>query len=96
MVDRIVGNKGFGPLGNINRAGKSGATKKSDSAQKGDRVDFSSALQNATRTQEAGETQEVSRSEKLQALKAQIENGTYQPDLNKVASSLLPFIMKDS
>jgi negative regulator of flagellin synthesis FlgM len=96
MVDRIVGNKSFGPLGNVNRTGKAGAAKKSDSAQKSDRVDFSSALQNATKAQATNESQEASRSEKLQALKAQIENGTYQPDLNKVASSLLPFIMKDS
>ncbi len=96
MVDRIGGNKGFGPLGTIQRSGKTGAAKKSDSAQKGDRVDFSSALQNATKTRATGETQETARSEKLQALKAQIENGTYQPDLNKVASSLLPFILKDA
>jgi len=96
MVDRIVGNKGFGPLENINRSGKAGVAKKSDSAQKSDRVDFSSALQNATKAQAANETQETARSEKLQALKAQIENGTYQPDLDKVASSLLPFLMKES
>lgn len=96
MVDRIVGNKGFGPLGNINRSGKAGAAKKSDSAQKSDRVDFSSALQNATKAQATSETQETARSEKLQALKAQIENGTYQPDLDKVASSLLPFLVKES
>ena len=96
MVDRITGNKGFGPLGNINRAGKSGSAKKTASTQKSDRVDFSSALQSATKAQAVSETQETARSEKLQALKAQIENGTYQPDLEKVASSLLPFIMKDA
>ncbi|MCK5912728.1 MAG: flagellar biosynthesis anti-sigma factor FlgM, partial [Desulfuromusa sp.] len=32
----------------------------------------------------------------IQELKAQIENGVYKPDLNEVASSLLPFIMKES
>ncbi len=96
MVDRIIGNKGFGLLGNVNRTGTAGAAKKSESSQKNDRVDFSSALQNATKTQAVNETQASARSEKLQALKAQIENGTYQPDLEKVASSLLPFIIKDS
>lgn len=96
MVDRIVGNKSFGPLGNVNRTGKTGGTKKSDSAQKNDRVDFSSALQSATKAQATSETQETARSEKLQALKAQIEAGTYQPDLEKVASSLLPFLTKDA
>ena len=96
MVDRITGNKGFGPLANIGRADKSGQTKKSDSAKNSDRVDFSSALQNATKVQEPSAAQDAARTEKIQALKAQIENGTYKPDLEKVASSLLPFIMKDS
>jgi len=96
MVDSITGNKGFGPLGNINRTGSPGAANKSGAAKKGDRVDFSSALQSATKAQDVIETRETARAEKLQALKAQIENGTYKPDLDKVASSLLPFMLKDS
>jgi len=96
MVDSITGNKGFGPLGNINRTGNTGAAHKSAAAKKGDRVDFSSALQNATKAQDVSETRETARAEKLQALKAQIENGTYKPDLDNVASSLLPFMLKDS
>ncbi len=96
MVDKIIGGKGFGPLGNINRAGQSGATKKSAETAKTDRVDFSSALQSASKTQAASSTQETARAEKLQSLKAQIDSGTYKPDLEKVASSLLPFIMKGS
>jgi len=96
MVDSIIGSKSFGPLGNINRSGKTGAAKKSNATLKSDRVDFSSALQSATKAQGVSGTQETSRSEKIQALKSQIENGTYKPDLNKVASSLLPFITKDS
>lgn len=96
MVDKIIGGKGFGPLENINRTGQSGATQKSAGTAKTDRVDFSSALQSATKAQATGETQETARAEKIQALKAQIENGTYKPDLDKVASSILPFIVKDS
>jgi negative regulator of flagellin synthesis FlgM len=96
MVDRISGGKGFGPLGNISHSGKSGAVKKSGESGKTDRVDFSSALQNASKAQTVGSTQESARTEKLQALKAQIESGAYQPDLGKVAASLLPFILKDS
>ncbi|MDX2479885.1 MAG: flagellar biosynthesis anti-sigma factor FlgM [Desulfuromusa sp.] len=96
MVDSITGNKGFGPLGNINRSADVGAAKKSGETGKADRVDFSSALQNATKAQAVSTTQDTARAEKLQALKAQIENGTYKPDLDKVASSLLPFLMKES
>lgn len=95
MVDRITGNKGFGPLSNMNRAGKAGESKKSDSAKNTDKVNFSSALQDATKAQETMSTQETARAEKIQALKSQIQNGTYQPDLEKVASSLLPFLTKD-
>ena len=96
MVDSVTGSKGFGPLGSINRTGKCDATTKSGSTQKSDRVDFSSVLQNATKVQATGVTQETARAEKIQALKSQIENGTYKPDLDKVASSLLPFILKES
>ena len=96
MVDKIIGNKGFAPLGNISRTGHAGAAKNTGSTQKSDRVDFSSALQNATKAQEVSETRETSRSEQLQALKAQIEDGTYKPDLDKVAASLMPFMLKDS
>jgi len=95
MVDKIIGGKGFGPLGNINRSGKAVAAKKGGESGKTDRVDFSSALQQASKAQEVGSPQETARAEKLQALKDQIQNGTYQPDLEKVASSLLPFILKD-
>lgn len=95
MVDRIIGNKGFEPLAHANRAGKTANAKKADSAKSSDRVNFSEALQNASKTQEVAVTQESARAEKIQALKAQIQNGTYQPDLEKVASSLLPFLMKD-
>jgi len=96
MVDSITGNKGLGPLGNINRTANAAGAKKAGSGKATDRVDFSSALQNASKAQAASATQETARSEKIQALKSQIENGTYKPDLNKVASSLLPFMMKDS
>jgi negative regulator of flagellin synthesis FlgM len=95
MVDRISGNKGFSPLTHTNRSGKTGEAKKTDAAKSSDRVDFSAALQNATRSREVTVTQESARAEKIQALKAQIQDGTYQPDLEKVASSLLPFIMED-
>ena len=95
MVDRIMGNRGFGPLGNVSQTGKNAATKKGVSS-KSDRVDFSSVLQNASQTRETSATQDTARAEKLQALKAQIDSGCYQPDLEKVASSLLPFMLKES
>ena len=50
MVDSITGNKGFGPLGNINRAAKTAGAKKANAGKATDRIDFSSALQNASKT----------------------------------------------
>jgi len=95
MVDKING-KGFGPLGNVNRTGNAGTAKKSAETGKSDRVDFSSALQEASKAQDVAASKETARAEKLQALKAQIESGSYQPDLEKVAASVLPFILEDS
>lgn len=96
MVDKIIGGKGFAPLGKTNRTGHAESAKKGDSAKRTDRVDFSSALQSATKAQATGATKETARADMIQALKGQIENGTYKPDLDKVASSLLPFILQDS
>ena len=96
MVDKIMGGKGFGPLDGVKRSGKAAAEKKSSATGGSDRVDFSSALQTANKAQASNQTQQTARTEKLQALKAQIDSGTYRPDLHKVASSLLPFILKDS
>ena len=53
-------------------------------------------VQNASKAQATSSTQETARTEKLQALKGQIENGNYKPDLNKVASSLLPFMLSET
>ncbi len=96
MVDKIIGGKGFGPLDNIKRSGKAGAAKQSGPTGKSDRVDFSSTLQSASKAQAAKSPQETARAEKLQALKSQIESGSYQPDLGKVASSMLPFLFEDT
>ena len=96
MVDKIIGGKGFGPLDGLKHSGKAAAGKSSKPTGGGDRVDFSSALQSASKAQATSQTQQGARAEKLQALKAQIDSGSYRPDLEKVAASLLPFIMKDS
>ncbi len=95
MVDKIMGGKGFGPLDSVKRS-KPAAAQKAGGNGGSDRVDFSSVLQDASKANATASTQDAARAEKLQALKAQIQNGTYQPDLEKVASSLLPFILKDS
>ena len=96
MVDKINGNRGLGPLSQVGRADKPANVKKGDGARPTDRVDFSSALQKAEKVQTTGSAQETARMEKVAALKSQIQDGTYKPDLSKVAASLLPFLMRES
>ncbi|MFO7811830.1 MAG: flagellar biosynthesis anti-sigma factor FlgM [Pelovirga sp.] len=96
MVDRIVGNRGYGPVGQMGRTDKAANVKKNDGGKQTDRVDFSSALKDAEKTGAATSAQETARMDKIAALKSQIQDGTYKPDLNKVAASLLPFLMRES
>ena len=100
MVDRIIGGKGYGPLNGVRTAAKAEPKKESGKAPASDRVDFSSVLQGASQTRQSATAQSAApssaRAEKLQALKAQIDSGQYRPDLDRVAASMLKFIVEDS
>jgi negative regulator of flagellin synthesis FlgM len=49
-------------------------------------------LSTPTFVQDVSESQEAARAAKVEELKAQVADGSYQPDLKKVAGSLLKFI----
>ena len=49
-------------------------------------------LNTPTYVQDVAETQEAERATKIEELKLQVAEGSYQPDLKKVATSLLTFI----
>jgi len=49
-------------------------------------------LNTPTYVQDVSETQETARASKIEELKLQVADGSYQPDLKKVASSLLTFL----
>lgn len=70
------------------QAGKAGETQKSD------QVEFSSVLQDVHRAQSGGSAAEAERAAKVQNLKEQVANGTYQPDIHKVAASLLQYLVE--
>ena len=95
MVERIIGGKGPGPLHEARGSRKAGAAKTADKSSRNDSVRFSDLLQQAEQPRSAEMTSETQRSEKLQALKAQIASGQYRPDLEKVAASLLKFIVEE-
>lgn len=76
---------------NINQAGGTQKSSKSES-KKG--VSFSSALEGATAAQASSKVDDPERAARVQELKAQVDSGEYEPDLDKVASSLLKFLVK--
>ncbi len=94
MSVEFRGIGGLGQIGSINKTGNSQAGSKTSSTQKNDQVQFSSILQGVNNAQ-AGANANSSRAERVAELKEQVANGSYEPDLNKVASSLLQFLMEE-
>lgn len=94
MSIEFFGVGGLGQIGALKKAEKTQTAKKSGGAQGKDQVQFSSVLQDVQKAQTSN-TAMAQRSERVQELKAQVAEGSYQPDLNKVASSLLQFLMED-
>lgn len=93
MSVEFLGVGGLGQIGSIKKTDKAQAGIKSGSAQETDQVQFSSVLQDVNKAQ-AGNTENSGRAERVAELKAQVANGSYEPDLNKVASNLLQFLME--
>ncbi|MFV0436177.1 MAG: flagellar biosynthesis anti-sigma factor FlgM [Desulfopila sp.] len=79
-------------LGNINKANTGKAADKTSEATGTDKVEFSTVLQNLSKSQAVKGTAMSERTERVAALKAQIAEGSYKPDLEKVAASLVEFL----
>jgi len=94
MAIKINGDQGIGPLGGVRKSQKTQTAKDADKKQSTDRVDFSSVLQEINQAKETTSTSGTERMEKVQALKEQVAGGNYRPDLQKVAASLLRFIVR--
>jgi len=94
MSVEFRGVGGLGQIGSINKTGKSQTDSKTGSTRESDQVQFSSVLQGVNKAQ-AGADENSARAERVTELKEQIANGSYAPDLNKVASSFLQFLMED-
>lgn len=84
----------MGQIGGLNKIGQSGDTQKTAKSESKEAPSFSSALQGATANQAAGKVDDADRAARVQELKAQVSSGQYEPDLNKVASSLLRFLVE--
>lgn len=93
MSVEFFGIGGLGQIGSIKKGEKAHPEKKTGSMQEADQVQFSSVLQDVHKAQAGADNS--GRAEKVAELKAQIANGSYEPDLNKVASNLLQFLMEE-
>lgn len=93
MTVNFFGIPGRGQIGSLN-IGQTGETQKSTKSESKNSASFSSALEGATAAQASGKIEDTERTARVQELKAQVSSGEYDPDLNKVASSLLKFLVE--
>ena len=95
MSIEFFGVGGPNQIGNVKKAQKPQADTKTETKTKTDQVQFSSVLQDVHKAQAAKGSSSTTRAERVQELKAQIAQGSYQPDLEKVATSLLQFMFEE-
>lgn len=70
------------------QVGKPGEGKQSD------QVEFSSVLQDVQKAQSGSKAEAAARADKVRQLKEQVASGSYQPDIQKVAASLLQYLIE--
>ena len=93
MSVEFFGVGGPGQIGSIKKTQVAKTEKKAE-GMPADKVQFSSVLQDVHKAQAMRGASNSERAERVQELKAQIDEGTYEPDLQKVATSLLQFLVE--
>jgi len=88
---KIHPDNGIKQLESIQKKQPVDKSQQAGKAREGDKVVFSEALQQAKGTQ-GDLSVDAERQERIQTVKEQIANGTYAPDSQKVAASLLKYI----
>ncbi|OQX20170.1 MAG: flagellar biosynthesis anti-sigma factor FlgM [Desulfobulbaceae bacterium A2] len=95
MTVEFFGIRGFGPpVSGVRKTERNDASQKTGKTESGDQVAFSSLLEGVNKSQAATQTADTERSELVQNLKQEVADGTYSPDLDKVAASLLKFLVE--
>ena len=92
MTEKINFGKGIGPISAPSAPRKAETAKSEAGKNATDRVDFSTVLRDVGKAKETSAMQSPERAQKIADLKSQIASGSYRPDLEKVAESLLKFI----
>ena len=93
MSVEFFGVGGPGQIGNLKKSQKTQPDKTLEGIGQ-DKVQFSSVLQDVNKAKATTETGDAERTERVQQLKAQIQDGSYEPDLKKVSASLLQFLVE--
>ncbi len=93
MSVKFLGIGSPGQIGNLKKTQKPQGSDKTKGGGE-DTVQFSSVLQDVHKAQSADEGKSAERAQRIQELKAQIKEGSYEPDLRKVSSSLLQFLVE--
>jgi negative regulator of flagellin synthesis FlgM len=91
----FFGIGGPGQIGDLKKTQKGQQANKTGASKKTDQVQFSDVLQDVNKAKQSESTMSAERAARVQELKAQIADGSYKPDLQKVASSLLQFIVEE-
>lgn len=91
----FFGVGGPGQIGDVKKTDKTQPGKKAEAKKGTDQVQFSSVLQDVNKAKESSDTMSAERAARVAELKAQVADGSYKPDLKKVASSLLQFIVEE-
>lgn len=94
MSVEFFGIGGPGQIGSLNKPQKVQTNKKAEGVGE-DSVRFSSVLQDVNKAKGAAAGSDAERAARVQELKAQIKDGSYQPDLEKVSASLLQFLVEN-
>jgi len=95
MSIEFFGVGGLGQIGALKNTEKTHGGKKAGELQGKDQVQFSSVLQDVQKAQTSSGSVQAQRQERVQEIKAQIADGSYRPDLDKVATSLMQFLLEE-
>ena len=93
MSVEFFGIGGPGQIGNLKKPQKVQSDKNVEGTGQ-DKVQFSSVLQDVNKAKAVTQGNDAERTERIQQLKAQIKEGSYEPDLKKVSASLLQFLVE--
>ena len=95
MSVEFFGVGGPQQIGNLKKTPNTQTDKTSKLAGE-DKVQFSSVLQDVHKAQNAAKSGDTERIDRIQEIKAQIADGSYEPDLQKVSASLLQFMVENN